>query len=763
MTVSTVSSPPPGKPTIVASGPLSFCQGGSVNLTSSSAFEYRWSTGERNQTIIASNSGTYQVQVLDSQGCISEPANVSIQVNIPPAAPSITASSNTTFCEGGQVILSSNYPSGNVWSTGEQSKDLTVTRSGTYNVRFRDTNGCDGISNNITVTVNPLPTPPTITRERPVVFCKGDSTVLTSSSSAQYNWNNGARSRRITILNEGGYGLTVTDANGCTSLPSEIVMVKVNPLPVAPSISADRVPNLCENEIITLTASASPTSYIWNNGQNTRSIVVSLTGRYSVRAVDANQCQSPSSNVITVNVNPLPPKPIITAQGPTTFCEGGRVALSTNYSTGLSWSNFQTTQAITVTNGGDYRVRYRDNNGCESVSDAFKVTVNPLPAPPTVVNERPTTFCLFDNTILTITSAGSIFEWSNGERGRSIKTYSAGDITATVYEPSTGCTSPPSSPIRVTVNPLPEKPTITANGPTTICADKTATLTAPEFSGYQWSNQATTRTISVNIAGSYTLAVRNQFGCLSPESDPITIKVNPLPTPPSIIPESRTTFCEGDQVALRVENFYEVEWNTGETTKRIIAKQSGNYAARIRDEIGCQSQFSNAVRVEAKTLPPTPIIQKIGIYTLKITNSSASAVYSWQFQSQTLNETTSSIKAGQSGTYTVTASIQHSPTLTCTSKPSAPYNFVLDANNTGLGVYPNPSLDGKVTVEALENLTDVTIILYDLTGKPVRTTTLPSLSGQKQFDFSALPIGTYHLKVLTKEFNQSKKLVISQP
>lgn len=759
--VTTVNSPPPAKPSITASGSLTFCQGGSVDLTSSASAEYRWSTGERGQAVTARNSGTYEVRVLDSQGCISEPASVNVQVNTPPAAPSITASGNTAFCEGGQITLSSNYPSGNIWNTNEQAKDIVVNRSGTYNVRFRDTNGCDGISNTITVTVNPLPATPTITRERPVIFCEGDSTVLTSSNSAQYNWSNGARGRRINILTAGTFSLTVTDGNGCTSSVSETVTVKVNPLPTAPTITADRTPNICENEVIILTSS-SQTGYIWSNGQNTQSITVNLPGRYSARTTDENQCQSPSSNVISINVNLLPPKPIITAQGPTTFCQGGNVTLSTNYSSGLSWSNFQTTQTVTATANGEYRVRYRDNNGCESVSEPVSITVNPLPAAPSVINERPTTFCLYDNTVLAITSAGSIFEWSTGERGRSIRTYTAGDITATVTEPSTGCTSPASPPIRITVNPLPDKPSITAAGSTTICADKTVTLTAPQASAYQWSNQANTRTISVNVAGNYTLVVRNEFGCASAESDPVSIQVNQLPPVPSVIAESRTTFCEGDQVGLRVETSYDVIWNTGETTKRIVANKSGNYAARVSDEIGCQSPFSGAVRVEAKTLPPTPVIQKIGIYTLQVSNATPLAVYSWKVNGGDFSETSSLIKANQTGAYTVTASIQHSSTLTCTSKTSAPYNFVLDAD-MGLGVYPNPSPDGKVTVEALENLTDATIILYDMTGRPVKIILVPTLNGQKQLDFSGLPIGTYHLKVVSNGFSQSRKIVISQP
>ncbi len=759
--VTTISSPPPARPTIAASGPLTFCQGGSVNLTSTSGAEYRWSTGDRGQVVTARNSGTYEVRVLDDKGCTSEPANVTIQVNTPPAAPTINASGNTSFCQGGRVRLASNYTDGNIWSSGQQTKEIEVTASGNYNVRFRDSNGCDAISNNITVTVNPLPSAPIITPERPIVFCDGDSTILTSSNSAQYTWNNGARSRRITILKPGSFSLTVTDANGCTSPGSEVVNVRVNSLPAAPTITTDRPTVICENEVVTLTSSTQ-SGYIWSNGQNTQSVTVNLPGRYSARTVDANQCQSPSSNIISVTVNALPPKPVITALGPTTFCQGGRVSLTTNYSTGIAWSNFQNTQTITATTDGNYNVSYVDNNGCRSVSDAFPVKVNPLPAAPTIVNERPTTFCEFDNTILTITSGGNIFEWSNGERGRSIKVYSAGEISATIFEPSTGCTSPSSPPIRIVVNPNPSRPTISVGGATTICADQSVTLTAPDASAYQWSNNANTKSIAANFAGNYTLVVRNQFGCPSPVSEAITINVNPLPPVPSIISEGRLTFCDGDQVGLRVETNYAVVWNTGESTKRIIATKSGNYAARVRDQIGCLSPFTGPTRVDVKALPSTPVIEKIGVYTLQINNPTPSAVYSWKSGSQSLNETTPVIRVNQSGSFTATASVQYSPTLTCVSKTSAVFEYILEVTNNGLAVYPNPSSDGKVVVETLEILTNATLIVYDLTGKPVQIIQVPSFNEQKLFDFTKLPVGVYTLQVQAQDFNKSKKLIIAQ-
>ena len=55
-------------PTITASGPTTFCQGGSVVLTASASSSYLWSTGATTQSITVSASGSYSVSVTDANG-----------------------------------------------------------------------------------------------------------------------------------------------------------------------------------------------------------------------------------------------------------------------------------------------------------------------------------------------------------------------------------------------------------------------------------------------------------------------------------------------------------------------------------------------------------------------------------------------------------------------------------------------------------------------------------------------------------------------
>src|SRR6202521_3359997 len=90
-------------PTITPGGPTTFCAGGSVTLTSSSASGNQWYLngnpigGATNQTYIATASGNYSLEVTGS-GCTSAPSTATtVMVNPIPATPTITPGGPTTF------------------------------------------------------------------------------------------------------------------------------------------------------------------------------------------------------------------------------------------------------------------------------------------------------------------------------------------------------------------------------------------------------------------------------------------------------------------------------------------------------------------------------------------------------------------------------------------------------------------------------------------------------------------------------------------
>jgi len=90
-----------------------------------------------------------------------------------------------------------------------------------------------------------------------------------------------------------------------------------------------------------------------------------------------------------------------------------------------------------------------------------------------------------------------------------------------------------SASLNITVNPqpaTPSAPTITANASTTFCVGGSVTLTASAGTNYLWSTGATTASIIVSSAGSYTVQITNAAGCQSTVSEATTVTVNTVPT-----------------------------------------------------------------------------------------------------------------------------------------------------------------------------------------------------------------------------------------
>ena len=162
--VKLVAKPRPERPLIATSGSTEFCDGQSIRLTSSNvnAVGYRWSNGENTSSIEVKKAGTYNVQTIGTNGCLSQSStdNISVIVNPIPATPQIRALSDTVFCDGGSVSLVST-PTDNSskfgWErNGKVGTDNTSTIkiSGTELVRgiVIDANNCSSkLSNAIQV------------------------------------------------------------------------------------------------------------------------------------------------------------------------------------------------------------------------------------------------------------------------------------------------------------------------------------------------------------------------------------------------------------------------------------------------------------------------------------------------------------------------------------------------------------------------------------------------------------------------------------
>ena len=631
-------NPLPPTPAITAGGPTTFCAGGSVRLTASAGSSFLWSTGATTQSITVNTAGSYSVTVTNGSGCSASSAPTSVTVNAAPAA-SITAGGPTTFCAGGSVTLTASSGASYLWSTGATTSSIAASTSGSYSVTVTGANGCSTTSSPTIVTVNALPSA-TVTPGGPTTFCAGGSVTLTAPAGSSYLWSNGATTQSITVNSGGSYGVTVTNANGCSAASSPTA-VTVNANPTA-SITAGGPTTFCAGGSVTLTAS-SGASYLWSTGATTQSIAAGSSGSYSVAVTNASGCSTTSSPAI-VTVNPLPAA-TVTAGGPTTFCAGGSVTLTASSGVSYLWSTGATTQSITVNSGGNYGVTVSNANGCSAASSPTAVTVNANPTA-SITAGGPTTFCAGGSVTLTA-SSGASYLWSNGATTQSIATAVSGSYTVTVTD-ANGC-SATSSPTVVTVNDIPTA-SITAGGPTTFCAGGSVTLTASGGSSYLWSTGATTASIVAGTSGSYSVTVTNANGC-SATSSPTVVTANANPTA-SITAGGPTTFCAGGSVTLTASGGSSYLWSTGATTASIVAGTSGSYSVTVTNANGCSATSSPTV-VTANA-NPTASITAGGPTTfcaggsVTLTASSGSS-YLWS-----TGATTSSITASTSGSYSVT-------------------------------------------------------------------------------------------------------------
>lgn len=764
-TVSTFPGNPPARPTIATSGATSFCPGGSVTLTATGTGpNFVWSNGATSKSITVNQAGNYTVRAVDGNNCGSPVSNaVSVTTQSRPETPTVAANGSTTLCPGGTVTLTATGNGSNfVWSNGATGRSITVSQAASYSVRIQDGGTCQSDPSN-TVVINasaPLSAPTITSSTGSSAVCEGQALTLTATDGVSYQWSNGATTRTVDVRAAGAYSVRIRDANGCQSPESPTFAVRVNSLPAPTTITASGRTTFCPDSSVTLTAAAS--NVVWSNNFPTQSISVSQAGTYTARTKDANGCVSVPSNAISVALLPTPPVPSISASGPTTFCIGGTVTLRSPEGVTYAWSNGVTAREQNLSTSGTFTVAVTGANGCRSPRSApVNVVVNPLPAKPTLSLDGATTLCA--GSSLTITSSPEArYAWSNGSTDRSIRVTQSGRFAVRVTD-ANGCVSPASDTLGVTVNPLPAQPRLTASGPTTFCADRTVTLTSTEERGYEWSNGATGRSVTISQPGTYRVRTINQFNCFSPYSEAITTVVNPLPDAPVLTAKGATTFCENDFVELCANTSFRASWSIGtDSTACIRAQRSGTYTVRVTDPKGCVSPISNALVVDAKPLPNTPVITQVGTYTLEARGAIVGDDYAWQRNGQNLVPRTQLIKATQAGTYTVQTRLQYplgTGTLECLSRPSAALSFVPDLSNAGLSLYPNPTATGQITLETLTDWTNVRVRIFTMQGQEVFSQVIPSFAERQRIEVR-LPPGTYLLSTEAAGFRAVKRFIV---
>jgi gliding motility-associated-like protein len=298
---------PPSATGITAQGNIPVCAGGSVVLAADSVYvSYLWSDTTFNNSVTVSAPGSYYMAAVAANGCqyISNTINVTFN---PPSASSISALGATSFCEGGNVTLSSDsvYVS-YLWSENSNTSTINVTQTGNYTMSGIDAAGCQFASNTIAVTANPNPVIALTNSTDETCFGAGDGTITVSANTGtpayNYAWNTNPQqfTATATSLSIGNYDVTVYDANQCSGTANySIATPAVLALNVNTITNASCFETTDGSVTIDVTGGTAPYNYAWSNASTASSLQNAGAGTYDVTVADANQCSVTSSFVIT--------------------------------------------------------------------------------------------------------------------------------------------------------------------------------------------------------------------------------------------------------------------------------------------------------------------------------------------------------------------------------------------------------------------------------------------------------------------------------
>lgn len=147
-------------------------------------------------------------------------------------------------------------------------------------------------------------------------------------------------------------------------------------------------------------------------------------------------------------------------------------------------------------------------------------------------------------------------------------------------------------------------PTVTVTGAATICAGKTATLTASSSGAgtFTWSTGSTGATLTVSPVAntSYSASFTNSLGCIG-SSTAALVTVNPLPTLSIAGP---TAICVGQTASLVASGATTYTWSTASNVSSITASPANNTSYTVTGTTaGCTGSTTAALNVN-----PNPVI-----------------------------------------------------------------------------------------------------------------------------------------------------------
>ncbi len=271
--------------------------------------------GQNTASATVNTVGTYQLDVLNpANGCHASSAAISItEDKTVPSISFLPSTATILTCKMPELTLAptiahaGNTPvfnwTGGAFVAGQNTASATVNTVGTYQLDvLNPANGCHLSSTFIVSEVN-KPMVNIIQSTMPLCFGDKTGSILINTGETvnpvSYHWSNGTTSMNAHHLEAGTYGITVTDAAGCTASNHATLTEPKLLIPMVEKI-IDAIGTTSTGSIdISVSGGTAPYLYQWTKGNTnvgTEEDLLNISaGDYTLFVKDANGCTQHSS------------------------------------------------------------------------------------------------------------------------------------------------------------------------------------------------------------------------------------------------------------------------------------------------------------------------------------------------------------------------------------------------------------------------------------------------------------------------------------
>nr|WP_157580468.1 putative Ig domain-containing protein [Rudanella lutea] len=627
----------------------------------------------------------------------------------PPYAFTLTNGAATVTGNANTTAFSQSWTAG---GSGTQTFSLIVSGNGTTVATT-------------TLTVNPLPLASIQVPASTTLTCTTPTITLTASGGGTYRWDNNTTSATRTVNAAGTFSVTVTSANGCTAVDTQVITSNTTP-PTA-NISASATEISCTVPTITLTASGGGT-YRWDNNTTSATRTVNAASTYSVTVTSANGCTAVDTQVITSNTTP--PTANISASATEISCTVPTITLTASGGGTYRWDNNTTSATRTVNAAGTFSVTVTSANGCTAV-DTQVITSNTTP-PTANISASATEISCTVPTITLTASGGGTYRWDNNTTSATRTVNAASTYSVTVTS-ANGCTAVDTQVI--TSNTTPPTANISASATEISCTVPTITLTASGGGTYRWDNNTTSATRTVNAASTYSVTVTSANGCTAVDTQVITQNTTP-PTANISAPATEIT-CTVPSIILTVTGGGTYRWDNNTTSATRTVNMAGTFSVTVTGANGCTATANATITSTTATLTLTNPVTTTALINVPFSQNFIAAGgqggYSFSLASGTLPNglalTTSGNLTGtptQAGSFSITARAQDAngcvgtgPAYTFQVSTTATVTTAAPAIITGTSA----SLGGTVSADGGATITESGVVYVVGTGVPTTSNT----------------------------------------